>query len=55
EVIDRIAGETLTIPLAGLNRSDATLNFHSKYSSATLVENGTFVAQNHPDYINRLK
>ncbi|RXN20023.1 proline-rich receptor kinase [Labeo rohita] len=55
EVIDRIAGETLTIPLSGLKQSDATLNFYSNYSSITLVENGIPVGRNHPDYINRLK
>ncbi|RXN20021.1 proline-rich receptor kinase [Labeo rohita] len=55
EVIDRIAGETLTIPLSGLSWSDATLNFYGNYSSVTLVENGIPVGRNHPDYINRLE
>ncbi|XP_058639066.1 uncharacterized protein LOC131544692 isoform X2 [Onychostoma macrolepis] len=54
-VIDRIAGETLNISLAGLKQSDATLHFYRNYSSVTLVENGVPVGRNHPDYINRLK
>uniref|UniRef100_A0A9J8DB17 Uncharacterized protein n=1 Tax=Cyprinus carpio carpio TaxID=630221 RepID=A0A9J8DB17_CYPCA len=55
QVIDCIAGETLTISLAGLKQSDATLRFYSNYSSITLVENGVPVGRNHTDYINRLK
>lgn len=55
EIIDRIAGETLSISLAGLKQSDATLHFHSNYSSLLLVENGVPVGRDHPDYLNRLK
>ncbi|XP_016323654.1 uncharacterized protein LOC107674241 isoform X1 [Sinocyclocheilus anshuiensis] len=55
EVIDRIAGETLTISLAGLKQSDAILHFYSNNSSLLLVENGVPVGRNHPDYISRLK
>ncbi len=55
EVIDRVAGETLSISLAGLKQSDATLHFYSNYSSVTLVEIGVPVGRNHPDYIKRLK
>uniref|UniRef100_A0A8C1MY82 Wu:fc21g02 n=1 Tax=Cyprinus carpio TaxID=7962 RepID=A0A8C1MY82_CYPCA len=55
EVIDRIAGETLSISLAGLKQGDATLHFYSNYSSVTLVENGVPVGRNLPDYLNRLK
>uniref|UniRef100_A0A672QN50 Uncharacterized LOC107556792 n=1 Tax=Sinocyclocheilus grahami TaxID=75366 RepID=A0A672QN50_SINGR len=55
ELIDRIAGETLTISLAGLKQSDAILHFYSNNSSLILVENGVPVGRNHPDYINRLK
>uniref|UniRef100_A0A8C2GT70 Wu:fc21g02 n=1 Tax=Cyprinus carpio TaxID=7962 RepID=A0A8C2GT70_CYPCA len=55
QVTGCIAGETLTISLAGLKQSDATLRFYSNYSSITLVENGVPVGRNHTDYINRLK
>ncbi|KAK7161503.1 hypothetical protein R3I94_004249 [Phoxinus phoxinus] len=55
EIIERIAGEKLTIPLLGLKQSDATLRFYGNYSSVTLVENGVPVGKNKPDYINRLK
>ncbi|XP_073698479.1 uncharacterized protein [Garra rufa] len=54
-IIDRIAGETLTIPLSGLKQGDATLKFYSNYSFVNLVEQGIAVGRNHPDYINRLK
>ncbi|KAK9981238.1 hypothetical protein ABG768_000791 [Culter alburnus] len=55
DIIERIAGEKLTIPLLGLKQSDATLRFFGNYSSVTLVENGIPVGKNHPDYVNRLK
>ncbi|XP_042615215.1 uncharacterized protein LOC109065249 isoform X1 [Cyprinus carpio] len=55
EFIDRIAGETLTIPLAGLKQGDAKLHFYSNYSSLILVESGVPVGRNLPEYTNRLK
>ncbi|XP_077102638.1 uncharacterized protein LOC143753789 [Siphateles boraxobius] len=55
QIIERIAGEKLIIPLLGLKQSDATLHFHGNYSSVILVENGVPVGKNKPDYINRLK
>lgn len=55
DIIERIAGEKLTIPLLGLKQSDATLHFFGNYSSVTLVDNGSPVGKNHPDYVNRLK
>ncbi|XP_067297320.1 wu:fc21g02 [Pseudorasbora parva] len=55
EIIERVAGEKLTIPLQGLKQSDATLRFYSNSSSVTLVENGVPVGKNYPDYISRLK
>ncbi|XP_056097297.1 uncharacterized protein wu:fc21g02 [Rhinichthys klamathensis goyatoka] len=55
EIIERVAGEKLIIPLLGLKQSDATLRFYSNYSSVILVENGVPVGKENPDYINRLK
>ncbi|TRY89966.1 hypothetical protein DNTS_001688 [Danionella cerebrum] len=55
EVIERIAGETLYISLAGLKQTDATLSFYGNYSKITLVEDGVPVGNSHPDYISRLK
>ncbi|XP_039545995.1 uncharacterized protein LOC120491999 isoform X1 [Pimephales promelas] len=55
EIIERVAGEKLSIPLLGLRQSDATLRFYGNYSSVILVENGVPVGKEKPDYINRLK
>ncbi|XP_051994123.1 uncharacterized protein LOC127652111 [Xyrauchen texanus] len=55
EIINRVAGETLTIPLEGLKQSDATLRFYSNYSTVTLVESGVPVGRKDPYYANRLK
>ncbi|XP_056312688.1 uncharacterized protein wu:fc21g02 [Danio aesculapii] len=55
ETIERIAGETLKIPLGGLRLSNVTLRFYDNDSSITLVENGVPVGKNYRDYYNRLK
>ncbi|XP_051557874.1 uncharacterized protein LOC127443380 [Myxocyprinus asiaticus] len=55
EIINRVAGETLTIPLEGIKQSDAALRFYNNYTTITLVKSGVPVGKNDPDYTNRLK
>ncbi|XP_059408556.1 uncharacterized protein LOC132142594 isoform X2 [Carassius carassius] len=54
-IIDCVAGETLSISLAGLKQADAILRFYNNYSSLLLVDNGVPVGRNYPDYVSRLK
>ncbi|XP_073670374.1 uncharacterized protein [Paramisgurnus dabryanus] len=54
-IIERVPGETLTIPLDGIKMVDANLRFYSNYSTINLVEHGVPVGKENADYIGRLR
>uniref|UniRef100_A0A8C7RPY7 Uncharacterized protein n=2 Tax=Oncorhynchus mykiss TaxID=8022 RepID=A0A8C7RPY7_ONCMY len=50
-----VVGEELHISLEGINQADATLSFSGANVNVTLVHDGAVVAQDLPDYWNRVK
>lgn len=54
-IIERVPGETLTIPLDGILMVNANLRFYSNYSTINLVEHGVPVGKENADYIGRLR
>ncbi|XP_058496023.1 cleavage and polyadenylation specificity factor subunit 6-like [Solea solea] len=50
-----VAGESLYIPLEGLDLADAELIFTGQSANVTLVHDGAPVGQNLPDYWNRVE
>ncbi|XP_041714545.2 uncharacterized protein LOC121547363 isoform X1 [Coregonus clupeaformis] len=50
-----VAGEDLYISLEGIDLADAQLSFSGADANVSLVHDGAVVAQDHPDYWNRVK
>nr|XP_029543135.1 uncharacterized protein LOC115145768 isoform X1 [Oncorhynchus nerka] len=50
-----VVGEELHISLEGIDQADATLSFSGANANVTLVHDGAVVAQDLPDYWNRVK
>ncbi|KAJ8000914.1 hypothetical protein DPEC_G00185330 [Dallia pectoralis] len=49
-----VAGEALSIPLAGMSKTEAFLIFSGASANVSLVTDGAVVAQDLPDYWNRV-
>ncbi|XP_055060886.2 uncharacterized protein [Misgurnus anguillicaudatus] len=53
--IERVAGETLSIPFDGIKVVDGTLRFISNYTAITLVDRGVPVGKENAEYGSRLR
>lgn len=53
--VTRVAGQTLSVSMEGINPMEATLSFSGDSANITLVRDGAVISQDLPDYWDRVR